>query len=229
MEKNWFIVLHSITYDNDLNKMTEKSVKELVIKSIVYSIKDNKEDTNESNTKSNTLIISYLDPISFLSKYKYSEFDRNWAQLMYTTLSNESVLPDADNSGGNMGSLFLNIDWRNHVTSKFGPRGGTFAGFHKGIDIAQPVGTKICAVKSGTVNAVDYGTTTYGYYVKIDHGGGMETLYAHCSKLFVTKGQKVNQGDVIALVGMTGRTNGPHCHFEVRINGKVTNPVPYLP
>ena len=57
----------------------------------------------------------------------------------------------------------------------------------------------------------------------------METLYAHCSKLFVTKGQKVNQGDVIALVGMTGRTNGPHCHFEVRINGKVTNPVPYLP
>ena len=91
------------------------------------------------------------------------------------------------------------------------------------------MGTEICATKDGTVTEVVYGTTGYGYYVKLDHGEGVETLYAHCSELLVLVGDEVKKGDVIAKVGSTGKSTGPHCHFEVRINGESVDPSPYLP
>ena len=72
-------------------------------------------------------------------------------------------------------------------------------------------------------------SSSYGYYVMIDHGGGLSTLYAHNSKLLVTVGQTVNAGDIVSLSGSTGRSTGPHLHFEVRVNGERTNPRSYLP
>lgn len=230
MEENWFVALYSVSMGNDLNQMNEQSIKAFVEQSIVYSLEerpaesDEASETGESQESAKILKIRYLSPSEFMEEYQYSDADQNWAQLMYTTLQNEGVPPSG--GGGSMGSLFLDSDWRDHVSSGYGQRGSKF---HRGIDIARPIGTQICAVKSGTVTVVDYGTTTYGYYVKIDHGDGMETLYAHCSKLLVTEGQKVEQGDVIALVGSTGRSTGPHCHFEVRLNGKATDPTAYLP
>ena len=110
------------------------------------------------------------------------------------------------------------------LTSKFGSRWGRT---HTGIDLACPTGTRIGASDGGTVTFAGY-KGSYGYLVIISHGGGRETYYAHCSKLLVSKGQKVYQGQHIANVGNTGRSTGPHVHFEVRINGTPKNPLNYL-
>ncbi len=92
-----------------------------------------------------------------------------------------------------------------------------------------PQGTPVRAALPGIVYVVRYSTSGYGYHVMIDHGGGFVTLYAHCSKLFVTEGQKVDAGTIIAEGGSTGRSTGPHLHFEVRIYGEKQNPRNYLP
>lgn len=110
------------------------------------------------------------------------------------------------------------------VTSEFGPRWG---GFHPGIDIAPPFGTPIHAAKAGVVIIAGW-VSGYGNYVVIDHGGGLSTGYGHQSKLAVTQGQSVTQGQVIGYEGSTGMSTGPHVHFEVRINGSVRNPRGYL-
>ncbi len=98
---------------------------------------------------------------------------------------------------------------------------------HKGLDIAAPKGTDIRAVKAGKVVYAGY-KGDYGYNVVIDHGNGVQTRYAHSSKLYVKAGQTVKQGQVIAAVGTTGQSTGNHCHFEVIINGTRVNPAPYL-
>lgn len=99
---------------------------------------------------------------------------------------------------------------------------------HTGMDIAAPRGTNIRASKAGVVTKVKKQTTGYGYHIMIDHGGGVQTLYAHCSKLLVKVGQKVSQGQLIAYVGSTGNSTGNHCHFEIRINGQFKNPAKYI-
>ncbi|WP_293753975.1 peptidoglycan DD-metalloendopeptidase family protein [Vallitalea sp.] len=110
------------------------------------------------------------------------------------------------------------------ITSPFGRRWGSF---HTGIDIGVPRGTKVKAAESGTVIFAGW-SGGYGYLVKIDHGEGYTTYYAHNSKLYVKKGQKVTKGQSIAASGSTGNSTGPHVHFEVRKNGTPQNPSNYL-
>jgi len=98
---------------------------------------------------------------------------------------------------------------------------------HAGLDIAARTGTNIKAVADGTVTFASY-SGGYGYLVKIDHGNNVETRYAHCSKIHVKQGQKVQAGDIISAVGNTGNSTGPHLHFEVRVNGNSLNPEKYL-
>ena len=99
--------------------------------------------------------------------------------------------------------------------------------FHLGIDIPVPYGTNVFASSPGTVVTATW-HYSYGYYVLIDHGNGSATLYAHNSKLCVSSGDKVKQGDVIAKAGSTGSSSGNHVHFEVRIGGKTQNPLNYV-
>ena len=105
------------------------------------------------------------------------------------------------------------------------------AEFHKGIDFAASAGTNICAAAAGTVTYARFGSAPYGGYgnvVVIKHNETYSTLYGHCSVLLVTAGQSVQQGQVIALVGSTGKSTGNHCHFEVRVHGNQVNPAQYL-
>lgn len=116
------------------------------------------------------------------------------------------------------------------ITSPFGYRQNPFGGgmeFHQGLDIAAPMGTTVQAASGGTIiSAGWYGG--YGNYVLIDHGGGMATGYGHLSQIFVSAGQQVQKGQAIGAVGSTGMSTGPHLHFEVRIQGKPTDPAAYL-
>lgn len=109
-----------------------------------------------------------------------------------------------------------------YVSSPFGGRRN-----HKGVDIAAPKGTAIYAAEDGVVTLSRW-YTTYGNCIIIDHGNGIRTLYGHASKLVVKQGQKVKKGDLIALVGSTGRSTGNHCHFEIQRNGSRINPISYI-
>lgn len=100
--------------------------------------------------------------------------------------------------------------------------------YHGGIDFPVSTGSNVYAAGSGTVILVKYLNYSYGYYVMIDHGDGLSTLYAHNSSILVSVGQHVSAGQVIALSGSTGNSTGPHCHFEVRVNGNQVNPLSYL-
>jgi len=119
----------------------------------------------------------------------------------------------------------------NVVTSKYGMRTHPVTGvykLHTGVDLRASKGTKIYAANSGTVTTAGY-NTAYGYYVVINHGGGVATLYAHMSKMAVSKGQKVSQGTIIGYVGSTGYSTGPHLHFEVIKGGNYVNPISMYP
>lgn len=116
------------------------------------------------------------------------------------------------------------------MTSDFGMRwhpvlGGRRA--HKGVDLAAAAGTPIRASADGVVERADW-FAGYGLFVALEHGGEIETRYGHMSRLNVAAGQRVRKGDVIGYVGSTGRSTGPHLHYEVRIAGEAVNPIPYL-
>lgn len=113
------------------------------------------------------------------------------------------------------------------ISSRYGVSSSIRSSKHTGLDIAANQGTQIKVVADGTVICASY-SGSYGYLVKVDHGNGVETWYAHTSKMYVKEGQEVKAGDVIALVGSTGNSTGPHLHFEVRINGEHVNPQNYL-
>ena len=117
------------------------------------------------------------------------------------------------------------------VSSGYGYRTDTLGGgggeFHTGIDIRCPTGTEVKATGGGTVTFSGW-DGDYGYVVIIDHGLGLDTLYAHNSKLLAEVGQRVERGDIISLSGNTGRSSGPHVHYTVRVNGSTVNPVGYL-
>ena len=138
----------------------------------------------------------------------------------------EGWIPGADGFCSPIGS-----GWESRVTSEFGKRIDPITGKrkgHTGMDLAVPTGTPIRAALGGTVTVSKYNAGGYGYYVCIDHGNGLVTLYGHCSQLLARVGQNVQAGDIIALSGSTGRSTGPHLHFEVRVNGERTNPRAYL-
>lgn len=113
------------------------------------------------------------------------------------------------------------------ITSRFGVSSRIRSSTHTGLDIACPSGTDIKAVSDGVVTSVTSGGA-YGNLLKINHGNGVETWYAHCSKIIAKEGQKIKAGDIVAAVGSTGNSTGPHLHLEIRLNGNPVNPQDYL-
>lgn len=116
------------------------------------------------------------------------------------------------------------------LTSNFGMRthpvlGGRRA--HTGIDLAAPTGTPIYATADGIVSKAER-FSSYGLYVSIEHGAQLQTRFAHMSRIAVANGERVKKGDIIGYVGSTGRSTGPHLHYEVRVAGEAVNPIPYM-
>ncbi len=163
--------------------------------------------------------------------------DEPWlASTSGTTTEDGMVIPnigreteeESDNSGLALStSKFLNLlkPVQNALlTSGFGFRWGRP---HQGIDLAAPIGTPIVSAEKGKVTYAGW-KTGYGNFVAVDHGHGYETHYAHCSKMLVRTGQQVSKGQIIAKVGNTGYSTGPHLHFEVVANGVHRNPIKFL-
>ena len=173
------------------------------------------------------------DTVSYLLKYETELKEFATADDIITELykakpvvkTNQSVntMKNVDYSATPIG-IALAEPIQGTITSRFG---GRSRGLHTGLDVATSSGTPIKAAASGVVSYAGY-KGSYGYLVVIDHGDGIQTYYAHCSKIYVSAGDSVSQGQVISAVGSTGNSTGPHLHIEVRVNGVAKNPQNYL-
>jgi len=174
------------------------------------------------------------DPEDVLLRRDYEELDQHFTLLNQESLFVETELQDLYELLGDQKAFLSALPTRKpaegYFSSGFGIRRSPFGGkvkMHEGVDIANRLGTAIHVPADGVVvfAAVKAG---YGQTVVVDHGYGLETLYGHAKKLLVTKGQHVRRGDTIAQMGNTGRSTGPHVHYEVRINGWPVNPISYI-
>ena len=156
------------------------------------------------------------------------------AQLLGGLVAGGGQIITPDTDWISTGALAWPLPQTFSISSPFGYREDPFTGeieYHNGTDIAAPNGTQILAAAAGTVtiaNGIDSWGGSYGYHIKIDHGNGLETLYAHCSAICVTPGQRVQQGEVIGFVGSTGNSTGNHLHFEVWVNGQRTDAMSFF-
>lgn len=159
----------------------------------------------------------------------YLQLEKNAKAIKQQEAELAVLIANAGNGGVAPGKLLWPVPASSRITSPFGWR-WIFGKkeFHKGLDIAAPKGTPIVAAADGTVLTVKKNTYGYGWYVVVNHGGGVSTLYAHCSRIDVREGQKVKMGQTIAGVGTTGNSTGNHLHFEVRINGVQKDPQGYV-
>lgn len=157
-----------------------------------------------------------------------------WAQLLGGLVAGGGQVITPDTDWVPTGALAWPLPQTFSISSPFGYREDPFTGeleYHSGTDIAAPNGTQILTAAAGTVtiaNGIDSWGGSYGYHIKIDHGNGLETLYAHCSGICVTPGQQVQQGEVIGFVGSTGNSTGNHLHFEVWVNGERTDAMSFF-
>lgn len=186
-----------------------------------------------------------IDTISYVVKYEPEVKDFTDTETVVASLYVEKPKPQLPSAPGYSGGGYvatganisyeridLGISFINPVGGRTSSRfaelnRGLRSSYHTGLDIANPVGTPIAAAASGTIVHSGW-KSAFGKMIVIDHGNGVQTYYAHCSSLYKSVGEYVNQGDIIAAVGMTGNVTGPHLHLEVRVNGVAYNPIYYF-
>ncbi|TDJ07666.1 MAG: hypothetical protein E2O68_03195 [Deltaproteobacteria bacterium] len=171
---------------------------------------------------------------SFLMADKYAHIDYQMENLEEITSDLEIDIHSLDQFLLDKESFLKStptlLPTRGWITSYFGPRKSQFSGrtkMHEGIDIGARRGSKIISPADGTVTFAGK-KPGFGYFVQLDHGYGIETVYAHASKLDVRLGEQVKRGMLIARVGSTGLSTGPHVHYEVRVNGTPVDPMYYI-
>ena len=171
---------------------------------------------------------------TYLQLLQDPQYEELWAELLGGFAQGGGELMNPDSTRIPTGTLQWPLPVAGTITSPFGHRIDPLTGevsSHTGTDIACAEGTPILAAADGTVtvaNGLDSWGGSYGYYIQIDHGSGLETLYAHCSAICVTTGQQVQAGQVIGYVGHTGRVTGNHLHLEVRVDGNRADVLRYF-
>ena len=171
---------------------------------------------------------------TYLQLLQDPQYEQLWAELLGGFAQGGGKLMNPDSTRTPTGTLQWPLPVAGAITSQFGHRVDPITGevsSHTGTDIACAEGTPILAAADGTVtaaNGLDSWGGSYGYYIQIDHGGGLETLYAHCSSICVTTGQQVQSGEVIGYVGHTGRATGNHLHLEVSVDGNRADVLRYF-
>ena len=203
------------TTDEDGNPTTTEITETVLVIELTHKTPDEMAADYHFTTRQNTYLQLLQDP----------QYEELWAELLGGFAQGGGELMNPDSTRIPTGTLQWPLPVAGTITSQFGHRVDPITGevsSHTGTDIACAEGTPILAAADGIVivaNGLDSWGGSYGYYIQIDHGGGLETLYAHCSSICVTTGQQVQAGEVIGYVGHTGRATGNHLHFEVHING----------
>ena len=187
-----------------------------------------KTSTVLQNTK--TLRENYISRLSDEEKAKQAQIDEITSQYEAVNSQILDLAKQGLDTAYIGGVLAWPVPGYTKITSNYGMRVHPITGqykLHTGVDIGAPMGANFVAANDGIVTKAEY-NTAYGNMVMIDHGGGISTLYAHGSEILVTVGQTVKRNEAILKVGSTGYSTGAHAHFEVRINGVVTNPIEYI-
>ena len=212
------------TTDKNGKVTTTEITETVLVISLTHKTPDEMAADYHFTTRQNTYLQLLQDP----------QYEELWAELLGGFEQGGGKVMSPDGTRAPTGTLQWPLPVAGTITSQFGHRIDPITGevsSHTGTDIACAEGTPILAAADGIVtvaNGLDSWGGSYGYYIQIDHGGGLETLYAHCSSIFVTTGLQVQSGEVIGYVGHTGRVTGNHLHLEVRIDGSRTDAMTFF-
>ena len=212
------------TTDEDGNPTTTEINETVLVIELTHKTPDEMAADYHFTTRQNSYLQLLQDP----------QYEELWTELLGGFAQGGGELMNPDSTRTPTGTLQWPLPVAGTITSQFGHRVDPITGevsSHTGTDIACAEGTPILAAADGTVtvaNSLDSWGGSYGYYIQIDHGGGLETLYAHCSSICVTTDQQVQAGQVIGYVGHTGRATGNHLHLEVHVNGSRTDAMRYF-
>ena len=203
------------TTDEEGNPTTTEITETVLVIELTHKTPDEMAADYHFTTRQNTYLQLLQDP----------QYEELWAELLGGFEQGGGEVMSPDGTRAPTGTLQWPLPVAGTITSQFGHRIDPITGevsSHTGTDIACAEGTPILATADGVVtvaNGLDSWGGSYGYYIQIDHGGGLETLYAHCSSICVSTSQQVQAGQVIGYVGHTGRVTGSHLHLETRVNG----------
>ena len=212
------------TTDDDGNPTTTEITETVLVIELTHKTPDEMAADYHFTTRQNSYLQLLQDP----------QYEELWTELLGGFAQGGGELMNPDSTRTPTGTLQWPLPVAGTITSQFGHRVDPITGevsSHTGTDIACAEGTPILAAADGTVtvaNSLDSWGGSYGYYIQIDHGGGLETLYAHCSSICVTTDQQVQAGQVIGYVGHTGRATGSHLHLKVHVNGSRTDAMRYF-
>ena len=235
---SYYIITELTQIDEDL--LTDLETKKKTIDLSKQKLENEKEElativenqTRTTRTLQNTKKMreSFIAKLSDEEKDLQSKIDEINAQYEEVSKQILALAQDGIDTAYIGGELAWPVPGYTRITSKYAMRVHPITGqykLHTGVDIGAPEGANFVAANDGIVTKAGP-NTAYGNMVIIDHGGGVSTLYAHGSEILVEVGQTVKRGDAVLKVGSTGYSTGPHAHFEVRINGVTTDPLPYI-
>ena len=236
---SYYLISELTSYDIDLLEVVENQRKQIEEQSAKLNTqKNNLEQEKATQQKkqialSNTKILrqNYIDKLSAQEQEIQSKIDEYNEQINNIEAEIKKLaLTVSFGEDYRGGAMQWPINGHYTVTSNYGMRTHPITGvykLHTGVDISATIGDNFTAMANGIVVKAEY-NSAYGNMVIIDHGGGVQTLYAHGSQIVAQVGQEVKAGDVVLKVGSTGYSTGPHAHFEVRINGNPVNPLDYV-
>lgn len=213
--------------EQEANEVINK-IKADLMEGVNFNIGMAEVFTNEKNTSTSVEVTNTLNSIKLAKEdaYKKEQEQAKIAARKRMLAQARTTVPTSGVSGSLQG-MNLVIPVNGTVTSRFGTVSSVRSSSHTGLDISTSRGTGIRPIANGTVVFSSY-KGSYGNLVIIDHGNGVQSYYAHCNAIYVSNGQAVDTNSVIAAVGSTGNSTGPHLHLEIRINGVPVNPQSYI-
>ena len=213
--------------EQEANEVINK-IKADLMEGVNFNIGMAEVFTNEKNTSTSVEVTNTLNSIKLAKEdaYKKEQEQAKIAARKRMLAQARTTVPTSGVSGSLQG-MNLVIPVNGTVTSRFGTVSSVRSSSHTGLDISTSRGTGIRPIANGTVVFASY-KGSYGNLVIIDHGNGVQSYYAHCNAIYVSNGQAVDTNSVIAAVGSTGNSTGPHLHLEIRINGVPVNPQSYI-